>query len=199
MCRFIETIRIEHGRAHNLTRHEQRMEATCRHFGFQAPLAELNRICNHPTLPRRLSKLRIVYGPEGIVEKSYTPYSIRKVDTLGLVDGFDIDYSYKFLNRNCINQLKDGNSHFDEIIIVRHGLITDTSYTNLAFFDGRTWFTPRTPLLPGTMRARLLEEGRLTLCDIRPSGLNVFSHVTLINAMLNLGELQLPINRITNR
>ena len=85
---------------------------------------------------------------------------------------------------------------YDEVIIVKDGYITDTSYTNLCFFDGTTWFTPDTPLLPGTMRQRLLDQGIIKEKSIPLSDLNKYQSISLINAMMDLGELVIPVSKI---
>jgi hypothetical protein len=41
----------------------------------------------------------------------------------------------------------------DEIIIVRNGLLSDTSYSNIALFDGTMWVTPKTHLSTDTLSA----------------------------------------------
>lgn len=69
------------------------------------------------------------------------------------------------------------------------GLLTDTSYSNIALFDGCHWVTARQPLLHGTMRQSLLDDGVLTEQDIKAEDWNSFRQVSLINAMMPLGRL----------
>ena len=77
----------------------------------------------------------------------------------------------------------------DEVVIIRNGLLTDTSYSNIALFDGRHWVTPRQPLLRGTMRQSLLDAGVLTEQDIKAEDWSSYRRVSLINAMMPLGRL----------
>jgi 4-amino-4-deoxychorismate lyase len=67
--------------------------------------------------------------------------------------------------------------------MVQNGLITDTSISNLIFFDGKEWFTPANPILQGTCRDRLMAEGRLIAKEIRIDDLDLFIGCKLINAM----------------
>lgn len=69
------------------------------------------------------------------------------------------------------------------------GLLTDTSYSNITLFDGSRWVTPRQPLLRGTMRQSLLDDGVLAEQDIKAEDWNSFRQVSLINAMMPLGRL----------
>ena len=89
--------------------------------------------------------------------------------------------------------LRDGS---DEVLIVKDGLITDVSIGNVALHDGVEWFTPRKPLLAGTMRRRLLEEGRIKERDIRPTELRHYERLSIINAMLDLGRCLVDVDRI---
>jgi len=72
----------------------------------------------------------------------------------------------------------------DEIIIEQNGYLTDTTIANIAFYDGERWITPAKPLLKGTMRAKLLDEGLLHEKEIKKEDLKNYSQVALINAMI---------------
>jgi 4-amino-4-deoxychorismate lyase len=73
----------------------------------------------------------------------------------------------------------------DDILIIRQGLITDTSYCNILFFDGVRWVTPDEPLLRGTKRTALIEHGNVFPLRIAYGDLNYFSHFMLVNALLD--------------
>ena len=55
----------------------------------------------------------------------------------------------------------------DDILIVKNGLLTDTSIANIALYDGNDWYTPLHPLLKGTKRAELLDKGVLKEKEIK--------------------------------
>jgi 4-amino-4-deoxychorismate lyase len=84
----------------------------------------------------------------------------------------------------------------DDILILQNGYLTDASYANLAFFDGKIWYTPRTPLLAGVRRQFLLDSGRIQTADIRKDDLPSFTSVSLINAMIDLDLVTVPVSRI---
>lgn len=103
----------------------------------------------------------------------------------------------KYADRSALARLLQRRDDCDEILIVRDGAITDTSYSNVAFFDGRKYVTPDTFLLNGTRRQYLLGTGVLTERRITPSDLGGFERVVLINAMLGIeDDLAVPIERI---
>ena len=76
----------------------------------------------------------------------------------------------------------------DDIIIVKNGLITDSSFANLLFFNGLQWLTPAQPLLKGTQRAKLLEQEQVITAEIRTADLSNFIKVRLVNAMLRFED-----------
>ena len=83
----------------------------------------------------------------------------------------------------------------DDVIIVRRGLLTDTTVANLALFDPHTarWYTPAVPLLAGTHRSALLSAGVLTpLPDLTPESLARFTRLRLFNALLGWASANSP-------
>ena len=106
-------------------------------------------------------------------------------------------YGHKYADRQAINTLFARRGAADDILLVRDGLLTDTSYANVALFDGKCWYTPAHPLLEGTQRARLLAEGILHPIDIRPADLPRFESIKLINAMLDWEQTApIPIHAV---
>lgn len=188
MCRFIETIRVENGRALSLPYHQKRVNESLLMTGGGNIRLSLSGLLGNLPAAEGVFKARIVYDNAGkVLEQSMSPYTPKKVRTLRLVDCDDIDYSLKYADRTMLNALAARADGADEIIIVRHGKLTDTSYSNIALYDGKNWFTPRTPLLRGTMRQSLIDEGVIQEADITPADLGRYSQVSLINAMMPLG------------
>jgi 4-amino-4-deoxychorismate lyase len=107
----------------------------------------------------------------------------------------DIDYSFKYSDRSALTRLID-KSIADDILIIKNRQVTDTSYSNIAFTDGQKWFTPSNPLLKGTMRAKLINEGIISEIEISPAQISGFSHFRLINAMLGFNAPILSVSVI---
>lgn len=128
------------------------------------------------------------YDGQGITLVRADEYRMRAISSLRLVTCDDIDYAYKSADRSRLEQLLGQRGNADEIIIVRNGLLTDTSYSNIALFDGTMWVTPKTPLLKGTMRQAMLDKGLLVERDITPEYCWSCREVSLINAMMPLGR-----------
>ena len=132
-------------------------------------------------------KCTITYN-EAIVDIKAQPYTIRKIENLKLIIDDTIDYSYKYAEREELNRLLAKREECDEILIVKNGLITDTSFSNIVFFDGVKWLTPSKPLLKGTKRQKLLNDKIIEEADVEISDLKIFSKACLINAMLEMGD-----------
>ena len=196
MCLFIETIRIAHEKACTLPRHNRRLNDTRAHFWPESTPLQLRDHLSSLSCEAGIVKARVVYGEKGIEDVSYSPYTMRHVHSLALIQADHIDYTYKSTGREPLNRLFALRGACDDILIVKQGLLTDTSIANIALSNGTHWYTPAHPLLKGTKRAALLEEGILQEKDIRPEDLPSFSTVRLFNAMIDWGELELPVRNI---
>ena len=196
MCQYIESLRVVDGHICNLAYHQQRMNKTRLEVFRQPTPLLLNDVFKGIKAPSGLAKLRFVYDEAGIHDMSCTPYKRKEIHSLRLVTANDIDYRYKSVDRSALNQLKEKQGDCDEILIIRNNHITDTSYTNVALYDGKQWFTPSTPLLRGTMRQSLLDKGLLQERELLVSDLPNYKQISLFNAMMELGEVVLPVNKI---
>ena len=189
MYPFVETIRVEDGMPRNLRYHQERMERTMSRFFPYATVPSLeSALDNHAWPSDKVMKVHVEYGGQGITLVRAEEYHIRTIRKLRLIACDEIDYAYKSADRRRLEQLAGMKGDADEIIIVKNGLLTDTSYSNIALYDGTEWATPRRPLLRGTMRQALLDSGVLTERDITPEDYNSYRLVSLINAMMPLGR-----------
>lgn len=193
----------------NAHAHEERMQRTGAHFGFAAPgLLELERgilereMLDQGTLEREMLerekgkvKCRVVYR-ETIEEITFERYLPKRARTLKLIEASP-NYSFKYTDRQELNALLAKKDGHDEILITRNGLITDTSYSNVVLRQGDLLFTPATPLLNGTKRQKLLQEGIIRERDIHRDALPEYDRLYLINAMLDMeDEVSLPTHHI---
>ncbi len=188
MSLLLETIRVVDRAFQNLSYHQQRLERSMKqHFPQVKPILLAQELTIPNSLDNTVYKCRVVYD-EKIRVIEFLPYTVRPVQSLALVSiPSDADYSSKWANRSWIEQLKQSTAA-DDILMVKNNLLTDTSYANIALWDGYEWFTPRLPLLEGTKRAQLLAEGILKTTDIRPYELPDFQCLKLLNAMINFEE-----------
>ncbi len=191
MCRLLETIRITDGQAENLLYHQRRVQRSSLELFRQDLSPSLATVICCPKELTGIVKCRIIWAYE-ILSVAYESYSLHPVRSLKLVYDDSIEYPHKFLDRTRLENLKSGTGT-DEILIVKNGLITDTSFSNIIFSDGSSWYTPAVPILAGTKRAKLLENGFIKPVNILPADLDKFAEARLINAMLDPFD-SLPIN-----
>jgi len=184
---LLETIKIEEGEIHNLSYHQARCTKSRQKLFNCYDILDLSAIIDAPKTG--LYRCRILYA-ETLHSIEYIPYVPKKIETLKIVSS-NIEYSFKYANRDTLNALLEANRDVDEVIIAKNGLLTDTTLSNIAFFDGKKWFTPEKPLLEGTMRAKLIDEGFLQTKEIRQNELSDYSQVALINAMLGFKILNI--------
>lgn len=197
MSLLIESIKILNGRIYNLQRHASRMQRS-RMALLQKDISPID-LRSHVVVPDKmrigLVKCRLVYG-ECVEEITFKPYEAQVSNTIKLVTHNDIDYQYKYSNRNLINDLYAAKGDCDDIIIVKNNMLTDSSYSNIALLQDGAWYTPATCLLAGTRRQQLIEQGRLQVVDISVDDLKNYEKVSLINAMMGLNQVTIPIHSI---
>lgn len=157
-------------------------------------LAELITV---PDMLRKdLLKCRITYK-EDIENVELEPYQLRSVKTLKIVSDDRVSYRYKYKDRTKLQQLFDQRGLCDDVLIIKNGFITDTSYCNVALFDGKVWYTPDTNLLPGTQRAFLLDQHLIKQKSISLESLREYQKIRLFNAMITWeNELDVAVEQI---
>ena len=184
MSQFFESIRVKDGIAENLSFHQLRVNKTLSAFDASKHSIELTTIVQELVLPvEGLFKLRISYDLNGNYQSVFTPYQYKQIQNFALVDIKGHRYDYKFSNRDWINEAF-AQSGKDEIMMHDDGLIKDCSYTNIVFYDGANWCTPQLPLLEGTQRAKLIEEGVIKPKALYLEDLANFQKFKCINAMI---------------
>ena len=185
---LLETIKVEDGKAANLLYHQKRFDKSRQDLFENAMEIDLSTVIKAPAT--NLYRCRILYDTD-IRSIEYIPYRSKVIQSLKVVAS-NIEYVYKYANRDAFNTLLQAHPDVDEIIIEKEGLITDTTISNLAFYDGGQWFTPENPLLQGTMRAKLLDEKFLLETPIQKKDIEKYSHVALMNAMIGFKILKNP-------
>lgn len=194
MCRYIETIRIEKGRLRNIAYHDRRMNEVRREVWGVDRSASLETYIDASPYEER-TRCRVTYGRD-VESVEFFPYQIRPVHSLQLVRGGQIEYRRKRVDRSELNALFACRGEADDVLIVRGGLLTDTSIANIALGDGTGWYTPASPLLEGTQRACLLDAGMIRPLDIHADDLSRFQKIRLFNAMIDFGEIEIDCSAI---
>lgn len=194
---MFETIRIENGVPLHLEWHEERMRRAAEELWGVAIVPGLESLIR---VPAELSTGTVrcnVFYERSILDVRYQPYEKKVVRSLRAVVCDDIDYSTKSTDRSRLEALLALRNGCDEIIIIKNGRVTDTSMSNLIFYDGTCWITPSDALLKGTCRARLLAEGRIAERPLAAADIGNYTGCKLINALRDPdGEPMIPVSRI---
>ena len=197
MFPLFETICVLDGTILHPQWHERRYEDSYLTYFKKSPSKSL---LGDITVPGNFKegkiKLRIAYN-QHTVEVNWSPYKTIEIKRLKVIPEDAIEYSLKYNNRNALNTLYLKKEHCDDILILKEGRLTDSSYGNLAFLRENIWYTPDQPLLSGTCRDRLIHENKLIPKSIQLSDLNQFSSFKVINAMRSLEDVTAsPIKNI---
>ena len=193
---FIETIRIQNRRVCNIKYHQKRFDDTRSAFFPFAKKINIRNAIDTSLCKTNMTKCRITYN-DNIVSVEYQEYSMRPIASLHCVNIDKYDYSYKYLDRPTLTNLfHQKPENIDDILIIKNEKVTDTHYANVAFGDQNNWFTPKEPLLNGTMRSYLLDKGMIKEKHILQSDIVTFKYITLFNAMIPFGKIKFKTSNI---
>ncbi len=176
--KFLETIKVENGKIFNLSYHQLRVDCALTKGNLY-----LDKILDIPK-EQGLFRCRVIYDEDGY-EVEYYPYSKRKIERLKLVYDDKVVYDKKYFNRDDLERLFSQKDLADDVLIVKNGLISDTTIANCAFLYNGEWLTPKEPLLFGTTRSRLLYEGKIKEVEIGVDDILKFDAMALMNAMID--------------
>lgn len=185
-AQFSEAIKCKDSVLYNLPHHQTRVDRTQAKFG--GGKIDLGDILQEiPAHARQgIFKCRVVYST--VVESiEFIPYSFPQITTVGIVENDDIEYGYKYTDRNLLNALL-GQTGCDDMIIIKQRFVTDAFSSNLVFESDSGLFTPDTCLLPGTKRQLLLDTGRIVKKRITLDDIWLYNRIRFINAMIDLED-----------
>lgn len=194
MSQFIESICMIDGKPCHLGVHQQRVDSVFNSFFQESHVLDLQEYINSIPQIEGKAKLRVEYGSEEI-SHSIEPYTPRPVKSLQIVPAL-IDYRFKYKDRSRLEKLHSLRADADDILILCNNEITDTYYANIALRKDGEWYTPKSYLLNGVKRQVLLQERRIIETTVTLDDLAAYEAVSLINAMLDLGEVVVKTENI---
>ena len=193
MFPLFETIKVQHQKVFLFEDHLARMKHSVKTLSGRDLCIDLTE--NHilqEIQNKDLHKCRILYN-----EKEYqielSTYNKRDIEKIVCIQDEDLSYPLKFTNKNCfLKHTKDLPATIEPIFVV-DGLLTDSSYSNIALWNGSEWHTPKDPLFFGVRRNVLLNNSKIIEKEIAYKDIHQYEKVSLINAMLDLEELQIEL------
>jgi 4-amino-4-deoxychorismate lyase len=188
MCRLIESIKVIDRKFENISFHNQRCnEARAAVWNCKNKIDISHEVALPDDLSDGLYKCRILYSSQ-IEKTEFIPYQLPNIHSLQVIYDDTIEYPYKFEDRSRIEELFAKRKRCDDILIVKNGCVTDTSFCNILLYDGVNYFTPDTPLLNGTKRRQLISQRKIFEKKITLNDLMAFQKIFLVNAMIDLQD-----------
>ena len=173
-----------------LDRHLARIEDSARHFRFPFPSDEirgaLNRVAESAGGPLRV---RLLLAPDGTVRVEQAPLDRREGVWRVRFAEHPVDSSDEFLYHKTTNRTtydRARRAGCDDVVLWnRASQVTETTIANVvAELDGRRVTPPvACGLLPGTMRAELLEAGEVSEAVITKEQLKAAPRFWLVNSV----------------
>ena len=198
MSHLFESIKVLNGRVRNLRYHQERVDSACAELSTTTSI-NLRKYIRTISLPKKgIHKLRVSYNTlDQSISHRIIPYIEKPINSLAVVETTH-QYSHKYEEREFINKAYAQKEEVDDILFVTNNIIKDTSYCNVAFFDGKEWLTPKHPMLRGTMRAKLISKGIIKEHEIKVQDLDGYTKCRLFNAMINWSaRKELEVNKIS--
>lgn len=186
MSHFFETLKIENGIILNLEQHNLRLNRTIRDNFYKKSVFDLFDFVKAPD--HCTYRCKVIYD-DNIQSINFLPYKERVFKSFKIIHS-TINYPYKSVEREPINRLFAQKGLCDDIVIVKEGLISDTSIANIAVYDGTQWITPKKPLLFGTQRAKLLKDKLIIEKDIKIKDMKYIDRFAIINALIGFYEVK---------
>ena len=130
---LFETLAINNGRILNLDYHNRRFKQGQLFLHCQKMIDDVADIIHiDDDFKDNLIRCRITYDKHDIKVK-YFDYIPKNIQSFKLIECNDIDYTYKYDDRNLLNDLLSQKGDCDEIIIIKNNFVSDCSVGNLLF------------------------------------------------------------------
>ncbi|MEY4382871.1 MAG: Aminodeoxychorismate lyase [Bacteroidota bacterium] len=185
MFDLLETFKIENGKIAHLAYHQARVNRSLLDLYQLENSFSIEDFIKTQALPTSgIYRGRLLYEEE-IKHFEILPYKEQHIQTFQLVDAGEYEYPYKWADRDFFAAQKKLHQS-DEIIYFSNNKIQDCSIANLAFLKNGQWYTPKSPMLAGTTRARLLDEHKIQELDIFTDEIHQYERICLINVFREL-------------
>ena len=178
---LIETMRFDpHEGISELDRHLARMKRSAEAFGFAFDRHHARNELQAATFfLRERRKLRLLLSSSGAlaIESRPLPETPDEAVEVALaplpVEAEDFRLRHKTSDRRFYDEAREAAGAFEVAFFDREGFLTEGSFTSLFVERGGRLLTPPLArgLLPGVLRAALIETGRAEEADLRPEDL----------------------------
>jgi para-aminobenzoate synthetase / 4-amino-4-deoxychorismate lyase len=166
---LLETMRVDPtGTIALLDRHLARLQKSADFLSFSCPVENIRASIQAQAALNHDRVLRLLISKEGTYEIQVKPLPAAQITHLVLtrenIHSNNLMLFHKTTARGVYDRPRAGLPPDTDVILVNErGEITETTIANIAVLREGKWVTPRLDcgLLPGTMRAQLLDEGEI--------------------------------------
>lgn len=124
-----------------------------------------------------------------LINCSLFSYKARKFRNFKILKS-DVNYERKFLDRSALDEIFAQKGANDDVLIEKNGILTDMTIANIAILQNDIRITPKNPLLKGTTRKRLLNNGFLIELNFGIKELLSAQSFAILNAMIDFLEIK---------
>lgn len=187
---LFETIKIQDGKVYNLEHHQKRVNFAYKSL-FKSNKAFILKDILKDIPQSNTYRAKVIYNSKGLINYNYYIYSKKPIYKIALVE-LNINYNYKYLNREPFEYLYKKYPNFDEFIILKNGYLSDSTIANIALLDNTNsmWYTPKEPLLNGITRQRYIKSNKLIKKMIHYKDLKNYAKIATLNAMVDFNILK---------
>lgn len=190
MSLLFESIKYEEGKLCNLSWHEKRMKASIyKLFGKNKSFNLKKILATQLPTSTKLYKCRLEYDQNGISAIKWEAYKRKNINAILFIKNDEIKYYVKLTDRSCFEKYTKDLPADAEVIFIKNNYLTDSSFSNIALYNGKEWHTPTYPLLKGTARERLLQEGKIISKKIKYEQLHRYKKISFITALNDLNQI----------
>ena len=196
---LLETMLVRDGKILLLSRHLARLANSARYFGLRfsrrAAMAMIEKECDNAT-----AILRLCLYADGKLEVQKKPLPLSPTNIRVCLSSVVVDSQNELLrHKTSRRQVYERALNmarlrgFDDALLQNErGEITETCIANIALYIDGKWRTPAAEcgLLPGVMRAALLEEGKLAATVLYAKDLSSAAKICRINAVRGMEDIQ---------
>ncbi|MFA6243060.1 MAG: aminodeoxychorismate synthase component I [Candidatus Hydrogenedentales bacterium] len=192
---LIESIRLEDG-YHLLAEHMERLCDSAAYFGFPCDRAAMEALLDAQARAWRDTyedvplKVRLLLSRDGAVRVEAAPAPPALPVRVGFaarpIDERDIHLFHKTTRRDAYESARASRPDCDDVILWNaRGEVTESTTANVVVEMNGEYLTPpvRCGLLAGTLRARLLAEGRIKEAVLSKADVSRASAIHLINSV----------------
>lgn len=197
---LLESMLLQDGQLPLLERHLQRLQDAAGHFGYPLHLDDIRQALDDARTrhPQGRHKLRLRSNAQGHITLEAQaldewPAPLKVALAPRPIDAASEFVRFKTTQRQVYAPFAPAAPYRDTLLWNEQGRLTEFTLGNVALLIDGQWLTPRLDagLLPGTCRAQMLAEGKITEADLRVDDLRRAQACAFMNGVRGWVEVSI--------